>query len=262
MLNSNGILLQDFHKEFQSTGPKDFGFISGGETQLYAKLNGKGLTYRDLVKSLDGQVIAIINPSIMQTGALSFLSGNLITEILKTIDYKNKSSSKIDLNCAVIRADFNDGNVDFPQGIAFSSKQLSLVSDGNLNLINDKLNFSMQPFSGSVVDLNVAQALTSLFKIKGTLQEPRITIDDKQALKTIVGIAATGGTAYLGTKVLEGAESPCYTALQGTKYANKFPKPTGLTATTKEVYQDTTKALEQEVDIWKNNMKKLFNTLK
>ena len=94
------------------------------------------------------------------------------------------------------------------------------------------------------------------------MQEPRIAIDDKQALKTIVGIAATGGTAYLGTKVLEGAESPCYTALQGTKYANKFPKPTGVTATTKEVYQDTTKALEQEVDIWKNNMKKSFNTLR
>ena len=79
--------------------------------------------------------------------------------------------------------------------------------------------------------------LSSFIKIKGTVQQPQIAIDDKQALGAIVGIAATGGTAYLGSKlVMEPDASPCYTALIGTPYVSMFPKPTGVVATTKDVY--------------------------
>lgn len=260
---SKNILLQNLHKEFAVTGKGDFGILSGGNTDLSINLSGSGATYRQLVQNLKGQVIAIVNQSVIQTGGLQFLTGNFLTEILNTLNFNSKKVTDLNLNCAVVRADLANGRAVFPKGIALSSKQLSLVSDGSLNLVNDKLDFTIQPFSGKVVDTNVAQALSSFFKIKGTVQSPSIALDDKEALKAVVGIAATGGTAYLGSKLLLDPDgSPCYTALINTPYADKFPKPEGVGAATKDVYQDTTKTIETDVKALKDSAKDLLKMFK
>lgn len=262
-VTSKNILLQNLHKEFAVTGKGDFGILSGGNTDLSINLSGSGATYRQLVQNLKGQVIAIVNQSVIQTGGLQFLTGNFLTEILNTLNFNSKKVTDLNLNCAVVRADLANGRAVFPKGIALSSKQLSLVSDGSLNLINDKLDFTIQPFSGKVVDTNVAQALSSFFKIKGTVQSPSIALDDKEALKAVVGIAATGGTAYLGSKLLLDPDgSPCYTALINTPYADKFPKPEGVGAATKDVYQDTTKTIETDVKALKDSAKDLLKMFK
>lgn len=260
---SKNILLQNLHKEFAVMSQSDFGIVSGGSTDLNISVTGDGATYRQMVESLKGQVIVIVNKSVVQTGSLNFMAGNFLTEILNVVNFKSKSTKELDLNCAVVRADLSNGRAVFPKGIAISSSQLSLVSDGSLNLINDKLDFSIHPFSGKVVDTNVAQTLTSFFKVRGTVQDPKIVLDDKEAFRAFVGIAATGGTAYLGSKLLlEPDQSPCYTALLNTQYQNKFPKPSGVAAVPQEVYQDTTKTIETDVDALKNSAKDFLHMLK
>lgn len=260
---SKNIQLQNLHKEFTVDGKNDFGILSGGNTDLQINLSGKGSTYRQLVQSLSGQVIAIVNQSVIQTGALNFMTGNLLTELLNTINFKADKVKKMDLNCAVVRADLSGGKAVFPKGIALSSKQLSLVSDGSINLVNDKLDFNLQPFSGKVADSNVGQLLSSFVKIKGTIQNPKIALDDKETIKAVVGTALSGGTAYIGSKLLlDGNSSPCYTALIGTKYADRFPKPTGIDATAQNVYQGTTKTIETDLKALKDSAKGLLNVFK
>lgn len=260
---SKNILLQNLHKEFVVEGKNDFGIVSGGSTDLQINLAGSGATYRQLVQGLSGQVIAIVNQSVVQTGALNFMTGNLLTELLNTLNFKSDKVKNLDLKCAVVRADLSGGRAVFPKGIALSSKQLSLVSDGSINLINDKLDFSLQPFSGKVADSNVGQLLSSFVKIKGTIQNPKIALDDKETIKAVVGTALSGGTAYIGSKLLlDGNSSPCYTALIGTKYADKFPKPTGVDATAQNVYQGTTKTIETDLKALKDSAKGLLNAFK
>lgn len=260
---SKNILLQNLHKEFMVEGKNDFGILSGGKTDLQINLSGSGATYRQLVQSLSGQVIAIVNQSVVQTGALNFMTGNLLTEILNTLNFKSDKVKDLDLNCAVVRADLSGGKAVFPKGIAISSKQLSLVSDGSINLVNDKLDFSLQPFSGKVADSNVGQLLSSFVKIRGTIQNPKIALDDKETIKAVVGTALSGGTAYIGSKLLlDGNSSPCYTALIGTKYSDRFPKPTGVDATAQNVYQGTTKTIETDLKALKDSAKGLLNAFK
>jgi uncharacterized protein involved in outer membrane biogenesis len=259
---SKDILLQNLHKEFATSSKNDFGVLSGGSTNLYLNLHGSGVTYRQLVQNLKGQSIVVVNKSEIQTGALSFMSNNFISEILNVLNLKKVKVNKIDLNCAVVRADFANGRATFPKGIAVSSQQLSFVSDGYINMKNDKLDFSLQPFSGKLFDTNIAQTLSSFIKIKGTVQQPQIAIDDKQALGAIVGIAATGGTAYLGSKlVMEPDASPCYTALIGTPYVSMFPKPTGVVATTKDVYNGAKEDIKNSVKALKNTAKGLIGAI-
>lgn len=259
---SKNMLLQNLHKEFVIEGKNDFGIKQGGNVDVVANLQGRGATYRDLVNSLDGQFIAIADKSVVQTGGLSFMTGNFLSEILNALNFNTQKVTNLDLTCAVVRADFNGGKVNFPKGIAINSEQLNLVSTGDINLANDKINFTLRPFSGKVVDTNVAQAISSFIAIKGTLQNPKITLDNKEALGALVGIAATGGTSYLGSKMLLDVDnSPCYTALQGTQFQNRFPKPTGVMATGQEVYQDTTQAIKDDLKNLKNSAKDILKGL-
>lgn len=260
---SKNMLLQNLHKEFQVTGNSDFGVLSGGKLDLDVNVSGNGSTLRQLVNNLNGTAIAIVDKSVLQTGNLKFLTGNFATQLLSTIGIDSSKTGKLDLTCAVVRTNIGKGDAVFPKGIAVDAKQIKLVSDGKINLLNDKIDFTVKPFSGKVVDTNVVQAISSLVKIGGTLQNPRISLDDKEALKTVIGIAATGGTAYLGSKLaLDADSSPCYTALQGTPYASRFPKPTGVQAAGQDVYKGVTQGVDDSVQILKDTAKDILGIFK
>ena len=79
------MLLQNLHKEFKVDGANDFGVLSGGNVDLDIDVSSNGSTYRQLVQNLNGQVIAIVDKSVIQTGALSFMSGNFISQLLGTL---------------------------------------------------------------------------------------------------------------------------------------------------------------------------------
>lgn len=265
-LNSKNILLQDLHKEFVVEGPKDFGIKSGGQTQVFADVTTQGATYRQLVQNLNGQVVTIVGESVVNTGSLRFLTGNVLTQLLSMIDLKVNKNPEINLQCAVVRTDLSAGKAKFPQSIAIQSKQLSLVSDGVINMVNDNINFTVTP-SFSLTDTNVAQALSSFIKINGTLDNPKIAIDEKQALQTLVGVATTG-PAFIGSQmVLDSSSSPCWTALKNTPFANQFPAPSKISTISNDAVKDSKaavkdagKQIEKSVRDIRDNLKTLFKS--
>ena len=265
-LSSQNILLQNMHKGFQVVGTTDFGIKSGGQTQIWADLTTQGATYRELVNSLNGQLVTIVDKSVLQAGSLKFMTGNIITQVLSLINLNVNKNPEIDLQCAVVRTDFAKGKASFPQGIAVQSDQLTLVSDGTINLINDNVDFTITP-SMSLKDANVLQALSSFIKVGGTLQNPKIELDEKQALQTLVGVATTG-PAFLGSQlVLDTNSSPCWKALQSTPLANRFPAPGKVSSVandvvdgTKNTVKDTGKALEKSVRGIRDGVKDLLKS--
>lgn len=267
-LNSKNVLLQNLHKEFEVENARDFGIKSGGQTDVYADVTTRGATYRQLVQNLNGQVVAIVNQSVVQTGALNFMTGNFLTQILNTINLNVSKNPEINLDCAVVRTDLSGGKAIFPESIAVQSKQLTLVSNGQVNLLNDKIDFSITP-SMNIKDANVAQALSSFIKVKGTIDDPQIALDDKQALQTIVGVAMTG-PAFLGSQlVLESNSAPCWTALKGTPFSSRFPAPSKASTVTqdavkdtKQVVKDTGKAVEKSVRDLRDGAKDLLKMFK
>ena len=261
-LTSKNMKLQNLHQDFVVKNAKSFGIVSGGNLDLDINLSGSGKTYRQLVNNLNGKVIAIAGESVIQTGKLDFLSGNFITQLLKTLNLSSDKIRNIDMTCAVVRADIGGGKAVFPKGIVLNAKQLNLVSDGSINLVNDKIDFGIHPFSGKVVDTNLAQALSSFIKVKGSLTNPKIALNDVQAVQALIGVAATGGTAYLGSKlVMDADSSPCYTALAGTPYQSRFPAPSKASQTTHDLYQGTQKAIDDSVQDIKGAAKDILGIL-
>ena len=261
--NSKNMLLQNLYKEFVISGANDFGVKSGGNLDLDVNLSSRGSTYRELSNNIKGQVIAIAGKSVLQTGGLQFLKQGLISQLLAILKIQAPKGKDLKLNCAVVRADFGEGNAIFPKGIAIDSDLLMLVSDGKINLINDKLSFTIEPSLNSLASGNIAQALASFIKLGGTIQNPQLKLDDAEALKTIVGVVATGGANYLGSQMLlSGDGTPCYHALEGTKYANVFPKPTGIKAGTQKLYQGTSKQIKDGLKGLQDTAKDLLKMFK
>ena len=261
--NSKDMLLQNLYNEFAVVGNNDFGIKNGGQTDIDINLKGSGSTYRQMAESLSGQAIVIVGKSVIQSGRLEFLRSNFINQLLGVLNIADAKIKDVDLTCAVLRADLGGGKIKFPKGIAVDSEQITLMSDGKINMINDDIEFTIEPSMNRLASGNIAQALASFIKVVGTLQNPKIRIDNKETLKTVVGIMATGGMSYLGSQVLlNGSGEPCYVALQGTPYASRFPKPTGVKATTQGVYNDTSKQIKKGLKDLENTAKDLLNMFK
>lgn len=259
-LTGKNIVLQNMLKQLALSDNSSFGIKSGGDTNVRIKLSGKGATVRKMVESLNGQVIAVVGESKIQTGSLKFLSGNFITQILNSLNLK--TAQDMSLKCAVVRSDIAGGKAQFPKGIVFNAKQMVIVGDGTLNLENDKLNFMLHPFNNRLTDTNIAQAITSLLKISGTVQNPKITLDNSSVIKNVVGVAAAG-PAYLGSQVLlDGDTSPCYTALQKTEYQNMFSAPSGAKATGQGIYQGTNELINDSVELLTDKAKDVLKMFK
>lgn len=234
-----------------------FNFINGGVTDLYVKLNGTGNTYAEIVEELDGQIVGIVDKSELHLGNIGMMKGNIVSQLFNTLNI-TKGNDDLNLKCAVIRADVTDGKAEFPNGVVVNADKFTIVANGDVNLKNDKIGFSIKPFAGKLTDTNIAKALSSLVKLTGTIQSPSIGVDSANAIKTIVGVTTTG-PVYLGAQMLlENDGSPCYTALEGTGYETRFPKPDNVAKSTSE---DVGKILDDSVGAVKDTTKGLLNLL-
>lgn len=259
-LVGQNIVLQNMLKQLALHDGSSFGFKNGGKTDLKIQLSGQGATVRRLVESLSGQIIAIVGESQIQTGSLKYLSGNFITQILNSLNLKKASG--MDLKCAVVRADLNNGNVQLPKGIVFNAQQMVVVGDGSVNLNNDKISFTIHPFNSKITDNNIAQAISSLLKVSGTIENPKLTLDNASVVKNVIGVAAAG-PAYLGSQmILDADPSPCYTALKGTSYQNMFPAPEGAKAAGQGIYQGANELVNGSVNAITDTAKDVLKLFK
>ncbi len=242
-MNGKNIIAQDFMTSLKPNDTSHFAFLSGGKTDFYLDLTTNGETYPKLVENLKGQLLFAVNESRLHAGNLKYLKGNFITQLLSTLNIQAKDP-KMTLKCAVLRADFKDGKATFPKGIVFNSKKMMVVGDGNINLKNDKIDIAVKPFNGNLTDTNIAQALSSLIKIGGTVSNPAIAVDTASVVKNVVGVAMTG-PAFLGSQLLLDADpAPCYTALKGTSFSNMFEAPKGVKAGAQNAYQNTSDVID------------------
>ena len=246
-INTKNLILQEVLDNLKYTNGITFGFTKGGNTDIKANLKTRGKTYDDLLKNLNGNLIIILDKSEVRTGKFEFLHSNIISQILQVLKVYTPKDGKSTVNCAVIRTDIKNGIASFPNGIAIDTKNLTLISAGTINLDNKKIDLSLKPSSKNLSAANISQAVSSLIKIRGTLDDPKIGIDDAGAIKTLVGVVTTGPVMFGSQVLLDGDDYPCYTALEGTSEANRFPAPKGIAATTKKAYSTTSDSLDDTV---------------
>ena len=256
---ANNVVITEVAKQLKVNGGNNFGFISGGNTQSVFNLTANGATYRTLVDNLNGQVVSVVEASELQSGKLKYLNGNFINQLLSVLKIDSSKVEKFNLVCAAVRADIKDGLVTFPKGIAVDTDKLDVVSNGTVNLRNDKINLSINAYGSGLADVSLVQALSNLVKVKGTIQSPSIALDEQGTIKTIAGAVVSGGSLTGAQMLLDKDTAPCYTALKDTVYQDKFPKPKGVTNAAQKTYQGASDAVDNGVKAVKDGAKELEN---
>lgn len=234
-----------------------FNFQKTSGTDIYVDLKGFGDTYGSIVDTLNGKFVVIVGESVVHIGSIGKMTGNIISQLFNTLNV-TKGNDDLSVKCAVIRADFKDGVAELPNGIAVNADKFTIVANGDVNLKNDKINISIKPFAGKITDTNIAKALSSLVKLTGKINNPKIGIDSVNAIKTLVGVT-TAGPVYLGAQMLlESDGAPCYTALEGTGYESRYPKPKNVVESTSD---NVGKVFDNSADLVKSTTEGIFNLL-
>ncbi len=256
---TENILLTDMIQQLKPSSADTFGFISGGNTQTYFDLKGTGLTYRQVADSLSGQILAVVEKAKFQTGKVKFITSDFITQLLDVINVKKSSDKIAELKCAVVRADLQNGILSFPKGIAIDTNKIDIVSSGTISLPKDKINLSLNVYREGVAEVSITQALASLVKISGNLQSPRVSINQENTIKTLAGVALSGGAMAGAQMLLDKDIEPCYTAMQGTLFQDRFTKPTGVKNAAQKTYQGASTAVDNSINMVKDSAKGIKN---
>ena len=220
-ISGKNIILQQLYKPL-NTATNEVYIKDGGKSNLLIKINTFGNDTNQYLANMNGQIIGLVDKSVMQIKSLEKLQGNILVQLLNMIKI-NVNNKNMNLKCAVVRGDITGGKVNFPKGIAVDASDFYLVADGRVNLQNDKINLDLQPFSGKITDVNISSVLGGLVKLSGTIKNPKLGLNQTATAKNVVGILASGGAYNVGDMMLSSDSAPCHTALKGTSYADYFP---------------------------------------
>ena len=206
----------DLGQVMQQMGHGDL--VSGVKTDLSADLKGSGGSVRDLMAGLNGDFLLVMGEGKINNKFVDFLGADLLTQVVEKLNPLGKSDPQTQLTCGVIKFTAKDGIATTDKGIAFETNKMALVSSGTANLKTEGVDFSFQPSPRDATGIGAGQ-LVSMLRVRGTLAEPKIGIDEMGAAKTAasVGEAVTrGGISALTESLTKGAAAdphPCQTAL-------------------------------------------------
>jgi AsmA family protein len=212
--------------------------VTGAKTDVSVDLRGSGASVRDLMAGLTGDLLLVLGEGKINNKFVDFLGADVLTQVVEKLNPLGKSDPQTDLKCGVVKFTAKNGTASTDRGIAFETAKMTVVSSGTANLKTEGIDFSLQPNSrGAGIG---AGELVKLMRVRGTLGEPKVGVDEVAAAKAAASIGAgltKGGVSSLLGSLAKGETAdpnPCTTALGKTAPAKAGAAPAAAAPTAKE----------------------------
>ena len=134
----------------------------------------------------------------MQKTGSGLLFGDLVTEIMRTLNPMSKTQTQVNLECGIHRIEIVDG-VATIENLALQSDRLTTIMSGNVDFATEKLDLSMRVKNREGFGVSLGGVANSFMKLGGTLKKPRISMDAASSVATTGAAVATGGLSLLAT---------------------------------------------------------------
>ena len=206
----------DLGQVMQQTGHPDL--VTGAKTDLAIDVRGGGGSVRDVMAGLNGDLLLVLGEGKINNKFVEFLGADLLKQVVEKVNPFRKTDPQTDLKCGVIKFTVKDGMATTDRGIAFETSKMTVVSSGTANLKTETIDFSLRPNPRDSTGIGAGE-LVKLMRVRGTLAEPKVGIDELEAAKTAASIGAglaTGGISALAKSLAGGSTAdpnPCATAL-------------------------------------------------
>ena len=165
---------------------------------------------------LDGRSFTVPNNTFLKR-----LYGDLLNEILETINPFSTSDSETTISCIVLPIEINDGQLGVNPEALVRTDKLRIVSDASINLKSERIEMTFRTTPRRGITISAGEILNPFVMVVGTMASPRLAVDATGALISGGAAVATGGLSILARATwnrLVRSKNPCETAAeQGLK---------------------------------------------
>lgn len=203
--------------------------LAGGRTDARVELRGHGASWRALMASATGEVVVSVGEGRLRNSAIDWAGGDLLVQLVGVLNPLSRTEDATPMSCAAVRFVVKDGIATAERGIAVETAKVNVVGTGTVNLRDEHLDLGITPRARDGIGLSLTAPLVGMARVRGTLAEPALSLDELGAVRTAVSAGAavaTSGLSLVGEALfdrLTADSNPCRTAL-GTAAA-KPPAP-------------------------------------
>ena len=177
------------------------------------KLDSTGADLRTLLGNVNGMIFLDSRGGRM-TGnpMLNALYGDLLQEILGTINPFRQTDPYTDFECIVTPLKFDDGQMTSAPNMFASTNKIRIAATSSVNLKNEDLRMVARTTPRRALSVSMGELVNPYVQIVGTLAAPRLAVDEKGVLISGGAAIATGGLTVLARGLwdrLKSAGDPC-----------------------------------------------------
>jgi uncharacterized protein involved in outer membrane biogenesis len=196
---------------------------------LDIKLESTGADVRTLAGNLNGVVFADTRGGRMANSrALHAIYGDMLSEILSTINPFYKAEPTTNFKCVVISLEVVDGKFTSVPNSFFSTEKIRLTTKSTLDLKTEKIDLNIRSTPQRGLSISGAELFNPFIKIVGTLAAPGLAVDETGVLISGGAALATGGVSVLARATLDRlfrSREPCVDTAEKGRIAleDRFP---------------------------------------
>ena len=162
------------------------------------RLDSTGADLRTLLGNLDGMIFVDARGGRM-TGnpMLDRLYGDLLQEIIGTINPFRQTDPYTDFECVVIPLQFDDGVLTSAPNAFISTSKIRIAASPSINFKTEDLRVAARTTPRRALSISAGELLNPYVQVIGTLAAPRLAVDEKGVLISGGAAIATGGLTLL-----------------------------------------------------------------
>ena len=201
-----------------------------GRNNIDIDLQSSGANVRSLAANLNGIVfLHSTNIIVPENQFLKRFYGDMLNEIVSTINPFSKASTNNLLECVVIPLEITNGSLIANPFALILNSSARMVVKSSINLQSEKLNLQFQTTPRRGITISAGEILHPYVKIVGTLAKPTLAVDEQGVLISGGAAVATGGLSILAKAAwqrLSRDKNPCRTAAEQSLEAigDRFPE--------------------------------------
>ena len=174
-------------------------------------LDASGSTVRQLAASANGYVLIKSGKGRLRTRNMRLFTNNFLAELLSTIDPFLEEDPYTNVQCAVVAAVVENGEVSGEPGLVVQSDRLLIAARARIDLRNEILDADINTVPRKGLGVSLSSFINPYIKVGGTLASPHFEIDPKSFLEGGAAIM-TGGISIVAKSMFDrvtASADPC-----------------------------------------------------
>ena len=185
----------------------------GGVASLDLALEAGGTDLRTLAGNANGVIfLDIYDGQSANQEFLNMLFGDVLNEIVSTINPFSKTESVTRFDCVIFPLDISDGLLTSTPSSFIRTDKIQVVSALTLNFKDEQITANIRTSPRKGMSISAGQILNPFIKVVGTLAAPRLAVDEQGVIVTGGVAVATGGLSILAKAAwdrLSRSADPC-----------------------------------------------------